>query len=194
MKLKSIFYTMLTGLSLLSCKREFDSNADFTNDAQVVVSGDNALLFSRIFRFPEGNAYLWFDIRNEIANFSSPFLGLEFEHNGIARYKRIDLRGRLYTYDREAGQLTILNYPLDIAPNQDFQADLVFYFGRKQPEGCELIADPAKRNECERTFTLSLKEVVFTSNKQVAAPGQTIDYNGTALKFTKLNQELYLTN
>ncbi|MGC4233541.1 MAG: hypothetical protein QM594_11230 [Niabella sp.] len=187
----------ITGLILLillvSCKREFSSNEDFNTNVPVAVNEDNAQLFSKIFRFESNASYLWFDIRNEIANFSKPSIGLGYIRNDIARYKQIDLRGRLYSYNSETKELTILGYPLDVATGAESPANLVFGFARKQPD-CEVISDPAQRNTCERTFTLSLKNVEFTELNLNLTVGVQANYNGATLKLEELSQELYLTN
>ncbi len=190
----SLLYTLLATLSVISCQREFNHNEDFTADNPVEVYGDNTLLYSKIFRLSNGSSYLWFDIRNEIANFSSPFLGLSYNENDIDRYSRIDLRGRLYRYDRQPDELTILAYPLNIAGGQEIPVDLVFSFKRKQEEGCELIADPAQRDQCERTFMLSLKSILFPDPDVTLHVGTAAEYNGRTLLLYELTQEVYLTN
>ncbi|MEA4917390.1 hypothetical protein [Proteiniphilum sp.] len=189
-----LIFTLLVSLSGISCQREFNNNEDFTADNPVEVFGDNTLLYSKIFRFLSSGAYLWFDIRNEIASFSSPFLGIPFNENGIERNRRVDLRGRLYRYNRESDELTILAYPLDIAGKEGIPVDIVFTFKRKQEEGCELIADPAQRNECERTFVLSLKSLLFKDPDLTLDVGVQAEYNGRSLLLSGLSQEIYLTN
>ncbi len=189
-----LIFTLLVSLSGISCQREFNNNEDFTADNPVEVFGDNTLLYSKIFRFSSSGAYLWFDIRNEIASFSSPFLGIPFNENGIERNRRVDLRGRLYRYNRESDELTILAYPLDIAGKEGISVDIVFTFKRKQEEGCELIADPAQRNECERTFVLSLKSLLFKDPDLTLDVGVQAEYNGRSLLLSGLSQEIYLTN
>lgn len=189
-----LIFTLLVSLSGISCQREFNNNEDFTADNPVEVFGDNTLLYSKIFRFSSSGAYLWFDIRNEIASFSSPFLGIPFNENGIERNRRVDLRGRLYRYNRESDELTILAYPLDIAGKEGIPVDIVFTFKRKQEEGCELIADPAQRNECERTFVLSLKSLLFKDPDLTLDVGVQAEYNGRSLLLSSLSQEIYLTN
>jgi hypothetical protein len=188
-------YTLALLLVLFSsCKREFDGNADYNYNDPIPVFGDNTLLYTKIFQFSGSGSYLWFDIRNEIANFSSPYLGHSFNDNGVDRYKRIDLRGRLYEYNSEAEELKVLDYPLDIVTGQDLPADIVYSFGRKQRDGCDLIADANQRRLCERTFVLSLKRIVFKDinfTLEVNIPGT---YNSKTLTMYGMSQELYLTN
>ncbi|MBX2922554.1 MAG: hypothetical protein KF746_10215 [Chitinophagaceae bacterium] len=185
---------LLMGMLTTSCEREFDHDADFTLNEPAKVFGDNTLLFTKIFQFENGGAYLWFDIRNEIANFSSPFLGHTFQLNGVDRYKRIDLRGRLYEYNENKGELTILNYPLDIATGEDLPADIVYSFGRKQKEGCELIADAGQRGRCERAFTLQLERVVFKDIGLTLEVNTESNYNGRTLTMYTMSEDLLLKN
>jgi len=97
-------------------------------------------------------------------------------------------------YDRQPGELTILAYPLNIAGGQEIPVDLVFSFKRKQEEGCELIADPAQRDQCERTFMLSLKSILFPDPDVTLHVGTAAEYNGRTLLLYELTQEIYLTN
>lgn len=191
--LKTLFLSIVIILST-SCEREFDNNPDFKLNEPVQVLGDNTLLFSKIFQITGSGAYLWFDIRNEIANFSSPFLDLPFSDNGVARYKRIDLRGRLYQYNAENDELIILDYPLNIVTDQDLPADIVYSFGRKQKEGCELIADAAQKRSCERTFTMQMKRIVFKDAGLTLEINKEADYNGKILKLSEMNQDIMLIN
>lgn len=186
----ALFMMMLAS----ACRREFGYDADFKLNEPAEVFGDNTLLFTKIFRFEGNGAYLWFDIRNEIANFSSPFLGHSFNNNGIDRYRRIDLRGRLYEYNESKGELTILGYPLDIVTGQDLPADIVYSFGRKQKEGCDLIADPTQRSRCERTFSLQLKRIAFKDIGFMLEVNEEENYNGRVLKMYEMTQDIILIN
>lgn len=185
---------LLMGMFITSCEREFDSDADFTLNAPVEVFGDNALLFTKIFQYDNGSAYLWFDIRNEIANFSKPFLGLGFMLDSLERYRRIDLRGMLYEYNENNGELAILRYPLDIVTGGDLPADIVYGFGRKQKEGCELIADAAQRSRCERTFTLTLKRIVFKDIGLTLEADVPAKYQGREIIIHTMQQGMLLAN
>jgi len=186
----ALFVMMLTS----ACKREFGHDADFRLNEPAEIFGNNTLLFTKIFRFESNGAYLWFDIRNEIANFSSPFLGHSFNDNGIERYRRIDLRGRLYEYNESEEELIILGYPLDIVTGQDLPTDIVYSFGRKQKEGCDLIADPAQRSRCERTFSLRLKRMVFKDIGVALEVNEEKNYNGRVLKMYDMSQDIILMN
>ncbi len=179
---------------LTSCKREFEHDVNFKNEEVIAVLGDNALLFSKIFQLENNNAYLWFDIRNEIANFSSPFLGHAFTDNGIDRFKRIDLRGTIYSYNDAAKELTVVGYPLDIATGSELPADMVYDFDRKQKNGCELITDATQRRRCETTFTLQLKRVVFEDIGLTLEADKEVSYNSKVLKMSEMKQDIMLIN
>ncbi|MGO3654131.1 MAG: hypothetical protein ACTJFN_07190 [Sphingobacterium sp.] len=188
-------------LLLISCEREFDSNPDFKLNEPAEVFADNNLLFNKIFQFSSGGTYLWFDIRNEVANFSKPFLNLTFVLNPeadpndqILTVKRIDLRGRLYVYDSANAELTVLDYPLDIATGQEIPADIIYDFGRKQKQGCDLLTDPAQRRTCERSFTLRLKRVIFKDIDFTLEAGVSGTYGNKTIKLSPMSYELILTN
>lgn len=177
-----------------SCKREFDHDPVFKSNDPVEVLGDNTLLFSKMFQIESNSAYLWFDIRNEIANYSSPFLGQGFVENGIERYKRIDLRGRIYEYKDDVKELTILDYPFDMVTGSDLPANIVYSFDRKQKSGCELISDEAQRRRCETTFTLQLKKIEFKEIGLVLEVDIESNYNGKTLKISEMKQDVMLIN
>lgn len=190
----SLTLLILIALLFSSCEREFDNNPDFTQDSKTEVFGDNQLLFTKIFQLSGSNAYLWFDIRNEIANFSKPTIGLNYTQDEIARYKQIDLRGRLYSYDGTSEELTVMDYPLDMATGTDIPADLVFGFSRKQKEGCEAISDPGQRRQCERTFVLKIKRIAFKTIDFTLEKGVKGTYNNRSLVIESGDQEALLTN
>ncbi len=177
-----------------SCSRDFYNNDDFNNDEPVEVFKDNALLFTKIFQFSNNGNYLWFDIRNEIANFSQPFLGLDYVLNNIDRYKRIDFRGRLYEYSLENNELTILNYPMDIINAEETTADIVFTLQKKYTTDCNQLPEGESRNECEQTFELILKRVSFKNIDVELVVGTGVTFNGQHVTIKELQQQLYLTN
>lgn len=181
---------LLLSVLLLSCsKREFDKDADFTNGSTDAVWADNALLFTKIFRMNTAGDLLWFDIRNEIASFSKPSISLTFSDNGVGRFKKIDLRGRLYRYEQGTEELRFVNIPLDVF-GTELNADLVFTFRRKQKEGCELITDVNSQQECERTYVLVLKGLDFTEPDLFVTPDNIAQYNGRTLLLSALSGEL----
>lgn len=64
-------------MAFCSCiNREFDSNEEYSKSSSIPLIADNDRLLSRIFIINESNSYLWFDINNEVANFSKPELRL----------------------------------------------------------------------------------------------------------------------
>ncbi|MBD1431372.1 hypothetical protein H8B06_00920 [Sphingobacterium sp. DN00404] len=201
MKAKLLYIATLLMLLSSSCKREFEDNLNFTEDIAAEVYGDNQLLFSKIFQFATGSTYLWFDIRNEIANFSKPAMNLTYVLNPegdpseqLTMIKRIDLRGMLYSYDAEKEELTILDYPLDIATGTDIPADIVFSFFRKQKDGCELTTDPNQRRQCERTFVLQIDRIEFKEIDFVVPVETVVNYDLRTLRLQNLTLELFLTN
>lgn len=189
-----ILFFLFVFLLFASCRRELDKNEDFRYNEPALVLGDNSFLFSKIFRFTDGDALLWFDIRNEIANFSHPFLSLRYNENGLDYNRRIDLRGYLYEYDDEAKELNVLNYPLYFSFSDSISARLLFSFARKQENGCEAIPDPDKRNQCERTFKLTLKSIEIP-DLDLTIPVETkINTGRDTLYLSGLSQEVYLIN
>lgn len=188
------FIVLCIALLFSSCERDFDNNADFNSDEKTEAFGDNDLLFNKIFQFTSNGTYLWFDIRNEIANFSNPSLGLSYTLNEIDYYKIIDLRGRLYRYDNTSDELTILGYPLNIATGSDLPADIVFGFRRKQTEGCEAIADLTQRQKCERTFVLTIKRVEFKAIDFTITTESPTTYESRTVQLQHYTAEVFLTN
>ena len=93
-----LFFCML--IALCSCiNREFDSNEEYTKSESIPLVGDNDRLLSRIFIINSNHSYLWFDINNEVANFSKPELTLPMNEGSVASFRRIPLRGLLYEYN-----------------------------------------------------------------------------------------------
>ena len=85
--------------SLSGCiGRELDDNDTFQQAQPSEMDADNALLLSKIFVIDESNTYLWFDLHNEVANFSQPELLLPTDNGGTEGTLRIPLRGLLYEY------------------------------------------------------------------------------------------------
>ena len=100
-----LFFCML--IALCSCiNREFDSNEEYTNSESIPLVGDNDRLLSRIFIINSNHSYLWFDINNEVANFSKPELTLPMNEGSVASFRRIPLRGLLYEYNASENEIT----------------------------------------------------------------------------------------
>jgi hypothetical protein len=178
----------------MSCERDFDNNANFNNTDQVEIFGNNDLLFNKIFQFTSNGTYLWFDIRNEIANFSAPTVGLNYLQNDIEYYKIIDLRGRLYRYDQESNELTVLSYPLNLASSTDLPSDIVFGFKRKQSEGCDAVNDPSQHQQCERTFVLTLKRVEIKDIHLTITTDEPTSYDSRTVQLQDYSADIFLTN
>ena len=66
-----------------SCiNREFDSNDEFKHSKSIALNADNDRLLSRIFIINENKSYLWFDLNNDVANFSKPQFTLPIIEGG----------------------------------------------------------------------------------------------------------------
>lgn len=183
-------------LSFFSCSREFNENEDYNYNDPVEVFGDNSLLFTKIFRHTDEGFYLWFDLRNEIANFSKPNLPFYYTQNESLEehYRKIDLRGRLYEYNLEAKELKILNYPLNIIDQEEHAADIVYGFERKQKDDCSLLIDPQNKKLCERTYVLKFKRAVFSNIDIELKVNVPVTHNEKTITIQEMEQEFYLTN
>lgn len=179
---------------LLSCSRVFNDNEDYNYNDAVLVLGNNTLLYTKIFQFNERGSYLWFDIRNEIANFSSPYLNHRFNKDLSNHYLKVDLRGRLYEYNSKEEELKILNYPLDIGLGKDMEADIVYGFKKKSTADCDSIVDKNKKRICEYTYILSFKRIIFKDIDFILEANIPNTYNGVVLTMQNMSEELYLTN
>ena len=82
-----------------SCiNREFDSNDEFKHSKSIALNADNDRLLSRIFIINENKSYLWFDLNNEVANFSKPQFTLPIIEGGKNSFRNFPLRGLIYEY------------------------------------------------------------------------------------------------
>lgn len=190
-------FIIILSVALLfgACSREFDDNEDYQYDRVEPVLGDNTLLYSKIFRNKSSGIYLWFDLRNEIANFSKPTVSLSFLQNSIDRYTQIDLRGRIYEYNKETEEVTFLNMPLNLFGKGEQSADLICTLARKQKDGCDDLTDEAKKEECKRTYILVIKRIEINEIDAILTLGVPYTYQGsTVVLTTQTEQELYLTN
>lgn len=178
-----------------SCGREFDNDPDYQYDQIEPTLGDNTLLFSKIFRNKSSGLYLWFDLRNEIANFSKPTTSVSFKMNSIERYAPADLRGRIYKYNKEAEEVTFLNIPLNLFGKGEQSADIICTLAPKQKDSCDDLIDESKREECKRTYVLVLKRIEISEIDATLTIGEPYTYqNSTVVLTTQTEQELYLTN
>ena len=118
---------LLMALSLAACMdREFDQNDEYTNSQSIPLVADNKLLLSRIYIINESKSYLWFDLNNEVANFSKPELTLPLKEGNRDSYRRIPLRGLLYEYHDTEKELTFKNIPSQFIQIGDEQLSLIF--------------------------------------------------------------------
>ena len=75
-----------------SCiNREFDSNDEFKHSKSIALNADNDRLLSRIFIINENKSYLWFDLNNEVANFSKPQFTLPIIEGGKNSFRNFSL-------------------------------------------------------------------------------------------------------
>lgn len=123
---------LLMALSLAACMdREFDQNDEYTNSQSIPLVADNKLLLSRIYIINESKSYLWFDLNNEVANFSKPELTLPLKEGNRDSYRRIPLRGLLYEYHDTEKELTFKNIPSQFIQIGDEQLSLIFKLSLK---------------------------------------------------------------
>ncbi|MVZ62955.1 hypothetical protein [Sphingobacterium humi] len=183
------------------CRRELNQHPDFKRQELTPILSNNDLLFNKIFQFSNDNTHLWFDLRNEIANFSRPQLELRYAkylenqpQNQVTKLAIIDLRGYQYQYDKEKEELTILDFPLDWISLQESPADLVFSFSQKPIGGCAAIPDPKQKNRCERTYTLRLKQIDFKKEKLQLETDIPAIHQAVSYQLQEFSTELLLTN
>ena len=90
---KSLVMLLTLLFALSRCiGRELDDNEIFHQAQPTEMDADNALLLLKIFVIDESNTYLWFDLHNEVANFSRPELLLPTDNGGTEGTLRIPLR------------------------------------------------------------------------------------------------------
>lgn len=190
------FIIILSAALLIgACSREFDDNKDYQHDQIEPVLGDNALMYSKIFRNKSTGTYLWFDLRNEVASFSKPIVSLPFLQNSRDRYTQIDLRGRIYEYNKETEEVTFLNMPLNLFDKGEQSANLICTLARKQKDGCDDLTDEAKKEECKRNYILVVKRIEISQIDAILTVGVPYTYQGSTVVLTEqAEQELYLIN
>lgn len=188
-------FILLISLLFVSCAREFDDDADYQNNQVDSILGDNSLLYSKIFRNQSTGTFLWFGLRNEISNFTKPILSVSAKRNDVNQSITIDLRGRLYQYNKEAEEITFLNVPLNLLGQGDMFSDIVCSLARKQKDGCNDLIDEAMREQCQRTYLLVLKYIDVKDINAVVRVGESYTYQTSTVTLPlQTGQELYLTN
>lgn len=184
---RSIYHPAIIILSVaalfLSCDREFNDNEDYQYNRTEPVLGDNSLLYAKVFRNQSNGTYLWFDLRNEVANFSKPSITISFLRDDNDHYVSIDLRGRIYEYDKEAQVVKFLQIPLDLFGNGAVPVDLLCTLARKDEE-----ADI-------RSYILVLKQIEVKEINATLSIGEPYTHqNSTVVLTAQSEQQLYLTN
>lgn len=196
--MKYIIYRSLIVLLLLlsvSCNREFNNDSDYQHEQVDPIFGDNAVLYSKIFRNQSAGTYLWFGLRNEISNFTKPILSISTKKNDVNQSLIIDLRGRLYQYNKEAEEVTFLNIPLNLFGLEEQTSDVVCSLVRKQKDGCNDLPNEAMREECQRSYLLTIKRIKINDIDINLSVGESYIYqNVTVALPAQTGQELYLTN
>ena len=103
---------LFMALSFAACMdREFDQMMSIPIASLFPQLRTINFLLSRIYIINESKSYLWFDLNNEVANFSKPELVLPLKEGNRDSYRRIPLRGLLYEYHDTEKELTFKNIP-----------------------------------------------------------------------------------
>lgn len=191
----SVIAIVLTSLLCISCGREFNDNPDYEYNQLDSVFGDNSLLYSKVFKNQTAGTYLWFGLRNEIANFTKPKLSVSLKIDGTDNSYQIDLRGRLYEYNSNAEEITFRDIPLVLFNSEEQKADLVCSLTKRQIDGCDDLQDETLREQCKRTYILKLKRIVVKDISATLQIGEPYTYqNSTITLSVQVGQDLYLTN
>lgn len=191
----SVIAITLTSLLCISCGREFNDNPDYEYNQVDSVFGDNSLLYSKVFRNQTAGTYLWFGLRNEIANFTKPKLSVSLKIDGTDNSYQIDLRGRLYEYNSNAEEITFRDITLGLFNSEEQKADLVCSLAKRQIDGCDDLQDETLREQCKRTYILKLKRIVVKDIGATLQIGEPYTYqNSTITLSVQVGQDLYLTN
>ena len=174
---------MFVALLLASCiGREFDDNDLYRHAQATEMAADNGRLLSKIFILDECKAYVWFDVYNDVANFSKPELVLPLEENSVRSTRRIPLRGLLYEYRAETGELTFKRIP----------ARFVFLH---QPEGTGALLPGGKTLPgTKKAFKLELKHAVIDGDGQALEIGRKVYRGGRSYKLLPFTAQLTLIN
>lgn len=156
---KSLVVLLTLLFALSGCiGRELDDNEIFRQAQPTEMDADNALLLSKIFVIAESNTYLWFDLHNEVANFSRPELLLPIDNGGTDGFLRIPLRGLLYEYRAEAHTLTFKQVPSRFLNWGETTASFVFTL--QQVEGNSVLLPGGKTQKGSKAvFELTLKAI-----------------------------------
>ena len=187
-----LFFCLL--IALFSCiNREFDSNEEYTKSESIPLVGDNDRLLSRIFIINSNHSYLWFDINNEVANFSKPELTLPMNEGSVASFRRIPLRGLLYEYNASESEITFKNIPEQFVQINNERLSLTF---KLTPADNKEILLPNKSTviTSKKQCFLTLKRVLFDGDSNAFEIEEKIKRGGRTYEFLPFKAELTLIN
>ena len=173
--------------SLSGCiGRELDDNDTFQQAQPSEMDADNALLLSKIFVIDESNTYLWFDLHNEVANFSQPELLLPTDNGGTEGTLRIPLRGLLYEYRANEHTLTFKRVPPRFL--NWGETTVSFVFNLTQTDGGKT------QKGSKPTFELALKSILIDGAQAPIAVGTPFNADGRTIKMKPYTKKLTLIN
>lgn len=181
-------------IALCSCiNREFDSNEEYIKSESIPLVGDNDRLLSRIFIINSNHSYLWFDINNEVANFSKPELTLPMNEGSVASFRRIPLRGLLYEYNASENEITFKNVPEQFVQINNERLSLTF---KLTPADNKEILLPNKSTviTSKKQCFLTLKRVLFDGDSNAFEIEEKIKRGGRTYEFLPFKAELTLIN
>ena len=187
-----LFFCLL--IALCSCiNREFDSNEEYIKSESIPLVGDNDRLLSRIFIINSNHSYLWFDINNEVANFSKPELTLPMNEGSVASFRRIPLRGLLYEYNASESEITFKNIPEQFVQINNERLSLTF---KLTPADNKEILLPNKSTviTSKKQCFLTLKRVLFDGDSNAFEIEEKIKRGGRTYEFLPFKAELTLIN
>ena len=186
---------LLMALSLAACMdREFDQNDEYTNSQSIPLVADNKLLLSRIYIINESKSYLWFDLNNEVANFSKPELTLPLKEGNRDSYRRIPLRGLLYEYHDTEKELTFKNIPSQFIQIGDEQLSLVFKLSPLDDKEQVFLPNGQTAKIAKKRYMMTLIRLRFSSDNADIPIGSKHKYRGVEYDFLPFQIELTLIN
>lgn len=177
-----------------SCiNREFDSNDEFKHSKSIALNADNDRLLSRIFIINENKSYLWFDLNNEVANFSKPQFTLPIIEGGKNSFRNLPLRGLIYEYKASENELTFKNVPEQFVQMGNDQLSLTFKLS--MTDGKEVVLPNKKVVETsKKQYLLTLVRLQFASDNATFNVGEKIKRGGRTYEFLPFKTELTLIN
>lgn len=185
---------MFVALLLASCiGREFDDNDLYRHAQATEMAADNGRLLSKIFILDESKAYVWFDVNNEVANFSKPELVLPLEENSVRSTRRIPLRGLLYEYRAETGELTFKRIPARFVQMGSETLSITFFLHQTEGTGA-LLPGGKTLPGTKKAFKLELKHAVIDGDGQALEIGRKVYRGGRSYKLLPFTAQLTLIN